>query len=405
MSSHSLSYAELTQRFNALEQFLVAQQAFWGERPFNHLQLAWESQAPELSAWLRQQDLAHAERYQANPEQLTQAPEPYRSLAARSLELTKLESSVQNQQLVTRPAYLSRDVPGRKWQQIQAFAQALTANSQLTWLDWCAGKGHLSRYLAWPNQAYSCLEYDPDLVSSGQQLTDKLQLNGQHFCQDVMQPEAANHLTNSYPVALHACGDLHRQLIKVAADAKVEQLALAPCCYNRTLANHYQPLSQLAQASKLALSKSDLALPLQATVTANQRETQQRNQSMAWRLGFDSWQRIASGNNQYLATPSLPSSWWKKDFSQWCQDLADLKQVRYSANQDWASFEALGWQRLAIVRNLELVQGLFKRPLELWLVLDLALYLAEQGYQMQLNEFCEQQLTPRNILLQARLQA
>ena len=53
------------------------------------------------------------------------------------------------------------------------------------------------------------------------------------------------------------------------------------------------------------------------------------------------------------------------------------------------------------MRNLELVQGLFRRPLELWLVLDMALFLQDQGFSVQLGEFCPQQLTPRNLLLVA----
>jgi len=53
------------------------------------------------------------------------------------------------------------------------------------------------------------------------------------------------------------------------------------------------------------------------------------------------------------------------------------------------------------VRNLELVRGLFRRPLELWLLLDRALLLEEQGYRVHLGTFCPSELTPRNILLLA----
>ena len=52
-------------------------------------------------------------------------------------------------------------------------------------------------------------------------------------------------------------------------------------------------------------------------------------------------------------------------------------------------------------RRLEQVQHLFRRPLELWLVLDIALFLEEHGYQIQLSELCDASLTPRNLLLQA----
>ena len=53
------------------------------------------------------------------------------------------------------------------------------------------------------------------------------------------------------------------------------------------------------------------------------------------------------------------------------------------------------------MRNLELLRGLFRRPLELWLVLDRALYLEEQGFQVTLGTFCATQLSPRNLLLLA----
>ena len=68
---------------------------------------------------------------------------------------------------------------------------------------------------------------------------------------------------------------------------------------------------------------------------------------------------------------------------------------------DWPALEDAGWQRLAQVRNLELVRGLFRRPLELWLLLDRALFLEEQGYQVRLGTFCAHELTPRNLLLLA----
>ncbi|MNG37039.1 hypothetical protein D3C84_1242660 [compost metagenome] len=63
--------------------------------------------------------------------------------------------------------------------------------------------------------------------------------------------------------------------------------------------------------------------------------------------------------------------------------------------------EAAGHQRLAEVRNLELLRGLFRRPLELWLVLDRALFLSQKGYEVRLGTFCETPLTPRNLMLLA----
>ena len=203
------------------------------------------------------------------------------------------------------------------------------------------------------------------------------------------------------PVALHACGDLHVRLLQLASAAGCPQLAIAPCCYNRTQASQYQALSSAGKASSLQLSLDDLALPLNETVTAGARVRRQRDSSMARRLGFDLLQRQLRGLDQYLPTPSLPSAWLDKPFADYCRDLAALKDLSTVGTQDWPALEAAGWQRLAEVRNLELVRGLFRRPLELWLVLDRALFLESQGYQVRLGTFCESALTPRNLLLLA----
>ena len=122
---------------------------------------------------------------------------------------------------------------------------------------------------------------------------------------------------------------------------------------------------------------------------------------MARRLGFDLLQRQQRQSGEYLPTTSLPVAWLEKPFEQYCRDLADLKQMPLTGNPDWTALEAAGWQRLAEVRNLERVRNLFLRPLELWLVLDRALFLEEQGYAVRLGLFCDYPLTPRNLLILA----
>src|SRR5690606_15913923 len=157
------------------------------------------------------------------------------------------------------------------------------------------------------------------------------------------------------------------------------------------------------RASQLQLSRDDLGLPLQESITAGQRVRRLRDQSMAWRLAFDLWQRQARGVDNYLPTPSRPESALKHGIAYFCRELAAHHQLQLPEPADWQQLEQQGWQRLAQVRNLELLPGLFRRPLEIWLLLDRALYLQECGYQVRLGQFCESTLTPRNLLLLAEL--
>ncbi|RYE68199.1 MAG: SAM-dependent methyltransferase, partial [Oxalobacteraceae bacterium] len=161
------------------------------------------------------------------------------------------------------------------------------------------------------------------------------------------------------------------------------------------------PISQQGKASALTLSIDDLGLPLSETVTAGARVRRQRDTSMARRLGFDLLQRQLSGVDDYLPTPSLPSAWLDKPFADYCRDLAELKQLPSPGSQDWTALEAAGWARLAEVRNLELLRNLFRRPMEMWLILDRALYLTEYGYDVHIGTFCDSKVTPRNLLILA----
>ncbi|MFC5717134.1 methyltransferase [Pseudomonas sp. GCM10022188] len=391
----------LHQRFAELDVFLRDHQALWRAKPFTAPILAWEHDHPELAAWLRGRSLEQADAAHNRPEQLD-APAPFPGLARRAAELAAV-AELPAGSAPSLPPQFSVDVPGRKWQQIDAFARRLGFTAPVRhWLDWCAGKGHLGRRLAHAGTPLTCLEYDAALVEDGQRLSQRLALDAQHFEQDVLAEDAAQRLAAEHtPVALHACGELHVRLLELASASGCRQLALAPCCYNRIAAELYQPLSRTAQESSLRLSRDDLRLPLAETVTAGARVRRQRDHSMARRLAFDLLQRELRGVDDYLPVPSLAPAWLDKPFAEYCRDLAELKGLPAPGERDWAALEAAGWRRLAAVRNLELVRGLFRRPLELWLLLDRALYLEEQGYRVKLGAFCEYHLTPRNILLLA----
>lgn len=384
-------------RFQALDAFLIEHQGLWKPRPFTHRHLPWETQHPELARWLRQRSLDDAETCHNHPHDLP-APAPFAQLAAHARALSAVDK-LPTQPLAPARHRLNVDVPGRKWEQIEAFGSALQfAQAPTHWLDWCSGKGHLGRRLLQADQALTCLEYDPALIAAGQALSDHHGLSATHRLQDVMA-DVAIHAEHT-PVALHACGDLHVRLLQLASAVGCKQLALAPCCYNRITADTYQPLSNAGRASTLQLSIDDLGLPLSETVTAGKRVRLQRDTSMARRLGFDQLQRELRGLDEYLPTPSLPARWLDKSFADYCRELANLKGLS-TGEQDWAALEAHGWRRLAEVRNLELVRGLFRRPLEVWLVLDRALFLGENGYKVDVGTFCDPALTPRNLMVLA----
>jgi len=88
-------------------------------------------------------------------------------------------------------------------------------------------------------------------------------------------------------------------------------------------------------------------------------------------------------------------------FADFCRWAAQQKGLTLPEQVQWEGWEAAGWRRLAEVQRLELVRHLFRRPLEVWLVLDRLMLLEEAGYRVRLGTFCERELTPRNLLIRA----
>ena len=366
---------------------------------------AWARRYPELATMLAELTDGECQQLDGSPVELAARVASWLPSLVRyadMVQLPELLSAPEKASEATLPEIRATDMPGRKRLQSGAFTAALTPLEHPA-LDWCCGKGHLSRTLApfCPGEIQG-FEWNPELVRDGNRLA-------QHFgdpvsirCQDVMA-EDLSLPSRHHGVALHACGDLHRQLLKRGSESGLPRLSVSPCCYHLTEMEHYRPLSQRVADHQEALqpSRNDLRLAVQETVTAPARVREQTRLVSQWRLGFDGLQRQLRGCDEYLPVPSNPPRLLKEGFPAFCRWAAAKKQLRLPDTVDFDHWQAFGVQRLAEVRRHELVRHLFRRPLELWMVLDYALFLEEQGYRVRLGHFCDRSLTPRNLLLDA----
>ncbi len=296
-------------------------------------------------------------------------------------------------------------VPGRKWRQIESFAHSIKPLSQPT-LEWCCGKGHLSRYLS---QLSACaaqgLEIDAALVVAGNNLAQKAQKPVQVIQMDVLDNAAANHISSEiHIVGLHACGALHRKLLTDGSAQQAARLSYSPCCYHKFLDHTFHALSPEGQNSELQLTTADLRTAVRQNSTAGSAEKRRHHQQQRWRLGFDELQRELRQVDQYLPTPPLPATALQQDFEYYCRLLAEQKNLHLPAKVNFSAFEQRGKERYRAVIRQELLRALFRRPLELWLVLDQILFLQAAGYRCELTSFCPQSVTPRNLLIDAHYQ-
>ncbi|WP_440886085.1 methyltransferase [Vibrio campbellii] len=390
-------------QFQFINDCLIENQSLWRFDPFQsslNASLPWQAQHPQLCQWLASLSPSQIEEYKAEPELALQALSPFLPELETLAELTYLEPLALNGLELARG--LDSGIPGRKLEQISSMGEAAIQHHHgEEWLEWCSGKGYLGRILTTQtDQPVTSFEYQQALCDSGQQAA-----NEHHWKMTFIQGDAFNSQAKAvfkptqHAVALHACGDLHVRLMQYGSESGIAAMTISPCCYHLIQSEQYQPMSEQGRASSLSLSKQELRIPLQQTVTGGERVRRHRQQEMVFRLGFDLITRQALGMEGYQPVPSIRKSQLSDGFESLCRWAAEQKGIDLSQEIDFDHFEKLSEQRFWQMERLSLVQLVFQRPLEIWLALDKALYLEERGYRVRLAEFCAKSVTPRNILI------
>jgi hypothetical protein len=414
------AHATLSASHRALTQLLSQHRALWNERPFVRGALTWPARYPKIAEWLTslsEDELTAAERgtFPPDTQPVALAEWVNATMAGNRIERWQRSDSNQRNQVPWQTS-------PRKAEQATAFAEVVSRfrPPEAPILEWCAGKGYLARRLNSTYQAATtCVERDALICASGQELDQRAAVRSTWLTADVKSLDKID--PGNCVVALHACGSLYRHLIRVAAESGCRQIAFAPCCYQKGLtppaaalsqsethglptprpAATYVPLSATARRTDLHLNEHALRLATADRVFLKRRVVRARHREQLYRLSLDLWLRRTTGIRDYHPVPRLRQCEFREELDVFIRRIAKRFDLSCPTTS-LVGLEAEARRELKRVRGLELVRRLFRRSLELWVVLDSALYLEERGYEVQVGEFVAPNVTPRNLLVLAR---
>ena len=434
-------------RFLAIDALLREHEALWRPQPFRAPRVPWEATHPELVGRLGGLSLEEALAIDADPVRHRALLAPWIpdvDRLAGLCELGALERRSLTAELERLGPRVRRHMSERKWAQIQAVASVVPGAPQASrWVEWCAGKGHLGRTLAaLSGRPAVCLERDAALCKAGRLLAEKVAALAQEDrpggepgsreghaddepgegypaadgrapggsggasvemrVQDVLADGVSEALDGaSHVVGLHACGHLHERLLRLAVEERVAAVSLAPCCYHVGAPEvaRVEPMSSLARRRGVPLGLDDVRLSMQGHGTRSRRRLELHMAGRAWRLGYDALQREVRGVEGHARLPPVPRRLLRGSFEGFVRAVAEADGLELPDGLELGRFEAAGRARLRRVAGLELVRHLFRRPLEVWLALDRALFMAEAGYRVEVGVFCEARWTPRNLMV------
>ena len=447
-----LKVSSMRELFRALDAGLVRGEALWRPQPWRQPRVPWRTTHAALHRDVLALSDDDFERLHSSEEAMHEwmcdrVPD-FQPCAEVTQRLHELAAESQRHCARNKPPMGSRGhvgVPGKKWRQVEGFATAMPKR-RVPAVEWCAGKGFLSQRLVAHGAATSsiCMEVDPALCRTGRRLASLSALPLEFVERDVLGPEPLPPSVSSPPyatraahVALHACGELHRTMLRAAVDMGAPQVAVAPCCYHKhlPLRARWRPLSAVAAKSRLALETEDLKLASAGERAARRRDHRLRRRELEWRRAFAAWHRRAYAAEARRGERRGEGLDWKRasrlpsvplpvlsqgssaegtlaSFERFCrwavtadgESLPARQGLTRALEEDWSEREAaiclrVGAAEARRLARLELVRQAYRRPLELWLVLDVALFLEEDGYGVSLTELCERSASSRNLLV------
>jgi len=303
------------------------------------------------------------------------------------------------------PQILKKKMSQKKQHELVVIKQQLEKMDFNHYLDIGSGAGHLSSYLLWENDRTStCIDQSRDFQEIG---IKKLSRDLPELLQRIQFKQATFDRTaeiaapaNSALLGLHACGDLSVELLESFKKSHHKGFLNYGCCYHK-LSEHNLNLSKLAKKNPLNFTNHSLTLAAKSYKSKSKEEMKLRDKVKLFRYGLHIYLKdqfdldfISIGNGTKKDYDGVFSDYAKKYAGNYLE--ATSKEELETFIQSNSTKE-----KINLLQSLGIIRSHLARLIEIYLILDRALYLKENGYQVQVTETFDKDISPRNISLWA----
>lgn len=260
----------------------------------------------------------------------------------------------------------------------------------------------------------SSVDMDPILQETGKERNRKNAKDPSHLVQyhNLKVEEGGDFekllSSESLSLGLHTCGGLALDIIRTSAKRRASGLINFGCCYHK-LDNTpgLQNISEFAhQHGRVWLNKFALTLSCRAHKKLSEKDYDLKQKVKFYRYAFHILLHDKYGIQEEIFLGNSHARLYKESFGtyaleQFSRIPVPLKHSKEEL-EDFFNDPELG---LLIKKMIAAgtIRNALGRVLELYLLLDRAIYLEEQGYQVKLQTFFNEELSPRNIGILATL--
>lgn len=206
---------------------------------------------------------------------------------------------------------------------------------------------------------------------------------------------------NSLGLGLHTCGALANTLIKSTVDFGTRGILSFGCCYHRLNPEADFPMSEYFQKENfpsLNLFGLTLATRSHAEMTLETYRTKERVKYYRYALHLFLMKHF--NKSYFTAVGECLMSLYFKPFHHYAMEkLSELNLKHdYSAKYIDDFYSSSDIQKeLRVMFLCNIIRWQMGRVLEIYLLVDRALFLEEKGYKVSLLQYFDESLSPRNL--------
>lgn len=273
-------------------------------------------------------------------------------------------------------------------------------------VDIGSGAGHLSSILIANGVKESlCIDSSDEYQRIGVKKLER-------YAPEILEKMTFKHLVYDKPsdielhsddliIGLHSCGDLSVKLLETVIEKNKGSLLNYGCCYHK-LSRKKLNLSHLAKTQGLDLSVTALTMAAKGYKSQTIEGYRQKVRVKNFRYSLHLIDSILMGEEFKTLGNALKSDYtgsfieYVKKFSPSILEKNNEEKVM----ELYTSFDMQS--KITSLLSLGIIRCQLARVIELYLVLDRALYLKENGFDVELRETFDKNLSPRNISLYAQ---
>lgn len=324
------------------------------------------------------------------------------------------------QHFLSLPSWAFSRVKQKKQHEISILAQALkdikNERSFQTLVDIGGGVGHFSRIMAhYFTTPTICVERDARLHELGKQRLEKYPIPKDAGKLDFVALDFQGHIEQErelktlfqkdhLTLGLHTCGPLAVRHIEAQAHFRAKGLLNFGCCYAKITESKDLCLSQHAKKNPVDLNSYALTLATRSHTEMSYADFCLKEKVKYFRYALALLLKEEFGVDDFVSVGDSPARDYLSFFSRYASQKISLLGLNSTKNPSmWDKF----YRRFSTQKTLQkmfhadIIRWQYGRALELVILLDRAVYLEEQGHQVELIEFFDEKLSPRNIGLLA----